>query len=140
MRHTLFTPLAGFARPLMVVVALAAGSAGAADQPLRVPLTAQNNSGESGTVTFTPEGAKTRVEISLSGAPATAQPAHIHEGSCAQIDPKPKYPLDNVIGGRSSTLVAAPLTELTSGRHAVNVHKSASDLATYVACGDLVKR
>jgi len=102
------------------------------------PISAQNGSGETGTVTLTPDGSdKTTVTVALTGAPAAAQPAHIHPGSCAKLDPAPKYPLTNVVGGKSTTIVDVSLASLTSGTFAVNVHKSTEDLKDYVACGDL---
>jgi hypothetical protein len=101
-------------------------------------LAALSASGESGTVTLKPQSAgSTLVTIALKGAPADAQPAHIHVGPCAKLNPSPKYALKNVVNGESSTVVDAPMAELTGGTLAVNVHKSTSDLATYVACGDL---
>ena len=103
----------------------------------QIPLKAQNSSGETGTVKLTPMGDKTRVEISLKGAPSTAQPAHVHEGTCAQLDPKPKYPLNNVVNGKSVTEVPVSIDQLTGGNMAVNVHKSGDDIKTYVSCGDL---
>lgn len=104
-----------------------------------VRMHAQNKSGESGSAKLTPEGAdKTRVEISLKGGPkGTAQPAHIHEGSCAKLDPKPKYGLENVVDGKSTTEV--PVGIDTVRGMAINVHKSADDLKTYVSCGDIGK-
>ncbi len=102
------------------------------------PIAAQNGSGESGTVTLTPDGAdKTTVTVALTGAPAGPQPAHIHPGSCAKLDPAPKYPLTNVVGGKSTTTVDVAIASLTAGTFAVNVHKSPDDLKDYVACGDL---
>jgi Cu/Zn superoxide dismutase len=106
-----------------------------------VPLGEQNNSKERGTARLTAEGDKTRVEVSLSGTPkGVSQPAHIHEGNCPNPDPKPKYPLANVVEGKSSTLVDASLDTLTSGKHAINVHKSGEELKVYVACGDIKQR
>ncbi len=101
--------------------------------------TAQNGSGETGTVTLAPssDGKATTVTISLKGAPAEAQPAHIHPGSCAKLDPKPLYPLKSVVDGKSTSTVEQPMAKLIAGGMAVNVHKSANDLATYVACADL---
>lgn len=100
-----------------------------------VKLHAKNKSGENGTAKLTPEGAdKTRVEISLKGAKGT-QPAHIHEGTCAKLDPKPKYGLENVVNGKSTTEVPAGIDAVRG--MAINVHKSADDLNTYVSCGDI---
>jgi Cu/Zn superoxide dismutase len=128
------------ARFLAVASALAFAAAGAlaADKPVTVMLKAQNGSGETGQATLTPEGTgKTRVDLTLEGAPATAQPAHFHEGSCAKLDPKPKYPLQNVVNGKSTTTLPVSVSQLEG--LAINVHKSAEDLKTYVACGDTGK-
>lgn len=113
--------------------------AGAA-KGVTVRLAQQNKSGESGTARLTPAGDKTKVEINLKGAPkGVSQPAHIHEGSCAKLDPKPKYGLANVVDGKSSTEVGASMDTLMAGNLAINVHKSAEEVKTYVACGDIKK-
>jgi len=110
-------------------IALAQGS------PLTVQLGEQNKSGETGTATITSQGSKTQVVLEMKGAPAEAQPAHIHDGTCASLDPKPRIPLQNVVNGKSTTTIDKPISEVTKG--AINVHKSAADVKTYVACGDL---
>ncbi|GAC1313561.1 MAG: hypothetical protein NVSMB21_24830 [Vulcanimicrobiaceae bacterium] len=112
----------------------------AADGPHRVyALAAQNGSGELGTVTLTAQGEKTRVDIALAAAPTDVpQPAHIHDGPCAKLNPKPKYPLSVVVDGTSTTVVDVPMATLTAGTFAVNVHKSTNDIPTYVSCGDLI--
>ncbi|HEY6233639.1 MAG TPA: hypothetical protein VIW69_00875 [Candidatus Elarobacter sp.] len=111
----------------------------AADGPHRVfALATQNASGELGTVTLTAVGEKTRVEVALANAPTDVpQPAHIHEGSCAKLDPKPKYPLTTVVDGTSTTMVDVPMAQLVAGGFAVNVHKSTKEIPTYIACGEL---
>jgi hypothetical protein len=114
------------------------GKSGGAGKSVQMPLKAQNNSGETGTIKLTPMGDKTKVEISLRGEPkGVAQPAHVHEGTCAQLDPKPKYPLSSIVNGKSTTEVPVSIDSLTGGSLAINVHKSGDDLKTYVACGDL---
>jgi hypothetical protein len=113
--------------------------ASAADGPHRVyALATQNASGELGTVTLTAVGEKTRVEVALANAPTDVpQPAHIHEGTCAKLDPKPKYPLSTVVDGTSTTMVDVPMSQLVAGGFAVNVHKSTKEIPTYIACGEL---
>ncbi len=100
-------------------------------------LNSQNGSGQHGTVALKPRGSKTVVEIHLLGAPSSAEPAHIHNGSCSHLNPAPKYPLTPVVDGISETTVNQPIAVLTAGGLAVNVHRSAADLKDYVACGDL---
>jgi hypothetical protein len=99
----------------------------------------QNFSGESGTVTLTPEGDKTRVDIVMSSYAANAQPAHIHKGTCASLDPTPAYPLHDIVGGRSLTVVPISLDDLLKGKYAINVHRSAKQLQVYVACGNITR-
>jgi len=103
-----------------------------------IPIMAENGSGETGKALLKQSGKTLTVTITLKGAPATAQPAHIHKGTCATLDPKPAFPLTNVVNGTSVTkLTTVSLTTLLHGQFAVNVHKSPDDIATYVACGDV---
>ena len=107
---------------------------------MTVRLEAQNNSGQSGSATLFPEGDKTRVVIELLNAPpGVAQPAHIHLGSCDKLDKAPKWPLEEVKNGRSVTVVAASIDTILKGTSAINIHKSAADIQTYVSCGNIVR-
>jgi len=110
----------------------------AKEMPLTIHLEAQNNSGETGTATLTPEGKKTKVVIELSNTPAgVAQPAHIHEGTCAKLDKAPKWKLEAVKNGKSTTMVPASLQTILKDKTAINVHKSPDEIQVYVACGDI---
>ena len=123
---------------LATLTCLAAGATLAQDKPVTVNLMSQNASGEKGTATFTPQGDKTQVVIKLAGAPnGVQQPTHIHDGNCANLDPKPRVPLQNVVDGNSTTTLDMKLDDIMSKGGAINVHKSAADVKTYVACGDL---
>jgi hypothetical protein len=103
-----------------------------------IDLEEQNDSGISGTATITPTGTdEFEVLIELTGADAGPQPAHIHPGTCADLDPTPKYPLTSVENGNSETTVQASPLDLISEDLAINVHKSEAEADTYVACGDL---
>jgi Cu/Zn superoxide dismutase len=129
-----FLPVVAAASVLLV----AGGSAVAQVSTVGVTVTldAQNGSGETGSATFTPLGNKTQVVVRLNGAPADPQPAHIHEGNCANLNPAPKIPLRNVVNGKSTTVLDIPIKQVMAGG-AINVHKSEQDVNTYVACGDL---
>lgn len=106
---------------------------------ITVVMKEQGGSGESGTATLTAMGKKTRVNIGLKGENTTGdQPAHIHMGACAKPGAV-KYPLKNVVLGKSNTVVDAPISSLTSAPMSINVHESAKNLAHYVACGDIKK-
>jgi hypothetical protein len=117
-----------------IMVLGVAASAPAADTTVK--LEPQNGSGESGTATLTPEGNSTKVVLDVPGASGT-QPTHIHKGTCDKLDPKPAFPLSPVVNGKSTTTVKVPLKTLTSGDYAINGHKSAQDLKTYVFCGNI---
>jgi len=106
--------------------------------PVTVTMSAQNGSGEDGTATLTQTDAGVQVVVSLKNAPATAQPAHVHPGTCANLNPAPQYPLTSVVSGSSTTVLkGVTLEQLLAGTFAINVHKSTSDLGTYVSCGDI---
>ena len=120
-----------------MMVASGVGPASAAG-PVTFPLTPQSNSGESGTATLTEEGAKTKVVIAVTGAPAgVAQPLHVHKGTCAKLDPKPAYGLTTLTNGKSETTIDVPLRTLQTGGFAINGHKSAQEASTYVFCGNI---
>jgi len=106
---------------------------------VEVKLEPQNSSGESGTATLTKAGEnQTKVVVEVKGAPAgVSQPMHIHKGTCANLDPKPAYPLSPVVNGKSETTVNASLDSLEKGGYAINGHKSAQEAKTYVFCGPI---
>jgi hypothetical protein len=107
-------------------------------EPARtVSLRTLNGSGVTGTVTFTPISDKTGVEITVDPAGNPDMPAHIHPGTCDNLTPQPKFPLENVLNGSSKTVVPASMAELFAGGLAVNIHRSNDDLKTYTACVDL---
>lgn len=107
---------------------------------LQVALNEQNKSGQSGQAVVTQLGTSTvKVVLNITGKPSgVAQPAHIHVGSC----PAPgavKYPLTSVDKGASQTEIPNLTLEqlLAQGPLAINVHKSATELGAYVACGNI---
>jgi len=105
---------------------------------LTVHLTALNGSGETGKAVLKDTAGGLSVSLTLMGGPKDAQPAHIHKGTCAKLDPKPEYPLDSVVGGTSKTVIKGlKLAALLASPTAVNVHKSTSEIPTYVACGNI---
>ena len=107
-------------------------------QVLTVTLTAQNNSGQPGTAIIAEENGKAKVSLFINNAPkGVAQPAHIHAGACPGVG-EVKYPLSNVLDGKSETALDVGIDQLKSELPlAVNVHKSASEARVYVSCGPL---
>jgi hypothetical protein len=124
---------------LVIVVALvSACQSASAAQSRTIALATLNNSGVTGTVTLTAlDERHTRIEIQVDPAGHLDMPSHIHPGTCSNLVPQPKYPLQNVKGGRSTTIVTASFGELVQGGLAVNLHSSNEDLKTYTACAEL---
>lgn len=108
------------------------------DRTIVIPLVAVSNSGQTGTATLIPKGDNTKVVIELSNVPTgTSQPAHIHRGTCANLERAGRWGLKPVKNGRSVTLVPASLDAILEEKTAINVHKSAIETQIYVACGDI---
>lgn len=116
----------------------AAGAAAATPQTITVTMNAENNSGESGTATLTELTNGVKVTLALTHAPSTAQPTHIHAGTCTKLNPAPELPLTSTINGKSTTMLTGKkLSDFSGGKFSINVHKSTNDLKTYVSCGTI---
>jgi plastocyanin len=83
---------------------------------------------------------------------AEVHPAHIHTGTCAELgdvvvpltdiahigdDAEKTGPASAIPVKSSVTVVDMPLQEIVDGGHAINVHRSADEIDTYIACGDI---
>jgi hypothetical protein len=85
-------------------------------------------------------GAAAQQDMPMDGA---AHPAHIHAGTCAELDPNPAYPLNDVTRVEDSDVATSTISldvtldELLASPFAINAHASAEDIATYIACGDI---
>jgi hypothetical protein len=128
---------------LLVLLALTSfarvSTVGAQDNSVTIDLKELNDSGISGTATLTDNGdGTTTVEIQVDGATG-GHPAHIHEGTCDDLNPNPQYPLASVDeNGLSKTDVEVSLDDLLASPYAVNLHESDANLGVYVACGEIV--
>lgn len=110
---------------------------------ITVDLAETKNSAVSGKATLTElDGKYVEVKIELDGkfASDSAMPAHIHQGAC----PEPglvEYPLATVIGGKSDSVVAVPLSQLMSKLPlAINVHASVQKSNDYISCGNITSQ
>jgi hypothetical protein len=130
-------PHAGFDQGV-VKKAAKATTTPAASTAVTVKLNELNGSGMSGTATLTAVGDKqTRVVITATGATGD-HPAHIHAGTCDNLNPNPLFPLNNVDkNGNSDTTIDVALAQLMGGGFAINVHKSAQEIGVYVMCGNI---
>ena len=94
--------------------------------------------GISGTATFTDMGDDTtKVVVELEGTPADGNhPAHLHDGTDCSMNKPVEHPLENVVDGMSTTTVDASFDHLVEANYYLNVHLSAEEVSTVVACGD----
>jgi len=128
---------------LFTVTATACGGkkaserSGSRPRTIHIQLQEQSFSGEAGSAALTSEGKRTKVVIDMASHAANAQPAHIHSGTCAKLDPTPAYPLENVVNGKSTSVVNVSLDALLKKPYAINLHRSTTNLKEYVACGDV---
>ena len=89
--------------------------------------------------------------VSEAQAADGPHPAHIHTGTCDTLGDV-VVPLTDVMATDettregpesahpvtvSETMVDMPLQEIIDGGHAINVHLSAEEIDTYIACGDI---
>jgi hypothetical protein len=141
MRRVLMTSTAVFA--LLALSILPSSAQEAAPRSAKVTFSSLNDSGLAGSASLARRGERTVVKIWADGAIGD-HPTHIHQGSCDDLDPNPEFPLTNVqlatagLTGTSETLVDVPLAELLDEDHLILIHRSAADIGTYLACGDIV--
>jgi len=86
-------------------------------------------------------------------AAGTAHPAHIHSGTCDTLGDvvfplmdvtlpertmaSPEATPDIDLVAESVTTVEVALDDILAAEHAINVHLSAEEIGTYIACGDI---
>jgi hypothetical protein len=126
---------------LFALGVFAVSPAAAADgDTLEIDLNGLNDYDFNGTATITEENGAVTVEIQVEGEDVVGgHPVHIHLGTCNELDPNPTYSLADIdANGQSSTLVdGVTLDDLLAEPYAVNAHLSATDIPTYVTCGDI---
>jgi hypothetical protein len=86
---------------------------------------------------------ETRAQAQISNAPPGGKhPWHVHRGRCGSdqgiLGPADRYdPLEVGGDGRATSTVTLPLPVPKTGQFFVNVHASATNMKTIVACGNL---
>jgi hypothetical protein len=86
---------------------------------------------------------QTRVYVSIANAaPGGNHPWHVHIGQCGAngdvLGPASAYPPLHVNGdGTASATANLPIAMPTSGSYYINVHASADNMGTIIACGNL---
>lgn len=97
------------------------------------------NGGQSGTAKLT-ESPSVVLSVSISlqnatGSQLPQQPASIHAGTCNSFAPAPKFALNAVVNGQSTTSpVNSTLGELSSSPYVIVVQRSTTDPTT-ASCG-----
>ncbi len=106
---------------------------------MTINLGAQNGSKQDGQAFLNDTSAGLKVKLQLKNEPAGAsEPAHIHQGTCAKLNPAPWKALSNVINGASvTTIKGLTIADLKKAKYAINVHQSAANITHYVSCGDI---
>lgn len=109
------------------------------DGELQVVVFMQSPSGDwqTGRAALRAMGDSTEIAIAVAPPQPSAQPAHIHAGSCEGKVGAVVAVLESVVGGESLTVVDVPLAKYANGEHLVMVHLSTNDFGTYTACGNL---
>lgn len=88
-------------------------------------------------------GNETRIQVNIQNAtPGGRHPWHVHLGECGNdrgiFGPADRYGIMQVNSeGRASHTITLPVALPASGMYMVNVHASAENPATIVACGNL---
>lgn len=101
-------------------------------------LKSQNTLKEFGTASFTEVNGKLLVKVVMEGQPkASVQPLQLQVGACGKAGAL-KYALNSLSNGKSSTVLDMTLSGLLAQKPlSLNVHPSARDLKSVVACGNL---
>lgn len=120
------------------LVLAACGAERMADDDIVISLDAQVGSSPGGRVRLSSAGeSRTRVELRLPKGAPLPRPAHVHAGTCDDLDPLPVYSLASIENGSSETVLPISLGELRSRTVVVNVHKSDTEMRTTVACAEI---
>jgi hypothetical protein len=89
------------------------------------------------------EQGRTRAQVDISNAvPGGRHPWHVHRGQCGSdqgiLGPADEYePLEVQGNGRASETAVLPISLPRSGSFFINVHASARNMSTIIACGNL---
>ena len=149
-------------RPLVLSAALVAGCASSRQPAATLPpvieqsqavaqvvqwsatLASEAGTSIGGTATVVPAGAQgTTATVSLTGAaPGGVLPWHLHAGRCGDNGPivgapEAYPPLTVGADGAATAMATVPVPTPVSGDFHVNVHRSAGETGTVIACGNL---
>jgi LPXTG-motif cell wall-anchored protein len=125
-----------FVPVLALMMLLASSSSAVAQQSVSITIgPGRDEASGTGTATLTAMGTQTQVVLRV----ASTNPdmlAHIHADVCPGVGAV-VFPLTNVRGGTSTTMIAAPLAQVLAEGRSINLHRSMADSGVYVGCGNL---
>ena len=128
---TVLVPVVGLA------MAISVSSSALAQQTVTVTIgPGRDEATGTGTATLTAMGSQTQVVLRV-GSTNPDMPAHIHVDTCPGVGDV-IFPLTNVRGGTSTTIINAPLSQVLAQGKSINLHRSASQIGVYVGCGTIV--
>jgi hypothetical protein len=123
---------------LALVLGAACGSNAAQLPSKTIELRTLNASGVSGQAVLSDLGnGRTRVDVRVNPAGHPDMPSHIHPGTCANLVPQPRYPLESVKNGSAATEIPVGLAELLQQQAVVMTHKSNDEMGVYTSCGEI---
>jgi uncharacterized surface protein with fasciclin (FAS1) repeats len=106
---------------------------------IRYPVSEVNGTGINGLVIVKGDTRNSTVTVLMQGTPAGGKhPMHFHAGNC-DSNGDVVIPLNDLDGttGTSRTVVNVPYGTIVGGDHYLNIHLSAEDMGTIVACGEV---
>jgi uncharacterized surface protein with fasciclin (FAS1) repeats len=106
---------------------------------IRYPVGEMNGTGINGLVIVKGDTRNSTVTVLMQGTPAGGKhPMHFHAGNC-DSNGDVVIPLNDLDGttGTSRTIVEVPYGTIVGGDHYLNIHLSADDMGTIVACGEV---
>lgn len=106
---------------------------------IRYPVTEMSGTGINGLVIVKGDTRNSTVTVLMQGTPAGGKhPMHFHAGNC-DSNGDVVIPLNDLDGatGTSRTVVKVPYGTIVGGDHYLNIHLSADDMGTIVACGEV---
>ena len=128
------TPPAAAATPAAATPAASSGEPG---EPVALRLEERAGSGISAFAVLTPGAEGTTVTVTALKTTGD-EIVVVQDGVCAEAATLPAFLLQDMDAtGRSETTIAAPLSDLTDGAHAIAIHRSAEEYGAVLACGDI---
>jgi len=128
--------LAALSIALLVFVGTTA--AAAPRTSLTVTLQEEHNSGLQAVAAIRQAGPDLVITITVNPRNATPLGARVRQGTCLKKNPRPSYRLNNVINGKSVSIIQnKKLSTLDDGDYVITIRRPKATPYTYLACGEV---